>query len=77
MNSGLRLAGCGAVAAIMMLAFGAQAQPPKKPACKAFKEESACKTTDCAWVAAVMDSSGKKEKKKGYCRAMPKPKEKK
>jgi hypothetical protein len=66
-------------AAIAIFAFEVQAQAPKKksPACSSLKEEGMCKTRDdCTWVSAVMDASGKKEKKKGYCRAMPKPKQK-
>lgn len=66
-------------AAIAVFAFEVQAQAPKKksPACTSLKEEGMCKTrNDCTWTSAVMDASGKKEKKKGYCRAMPKPKPK-
>jgi hypothetical protein len=62
-------------AAIAVFAFNAHAQTPKKmsPACTSLKEEGKCKTRDdCSWTSAVMDASGKKEKKKGYCRAMPK-----
>ena len=63
------------VAAIGTFAFDVHAQTPKKmsPACTSLKEEGKCKTRDdCSWTSAVMDASGKKEKKKGYCRAMPK-----
>ena len=67
-------------AAVAVFAFEVQAQaPPKKksPACTSLKEEGMCKTRDeCTWTSAAMDASGKKEKKKGYCRAMPKPKQK-
>src|ERR1700704_4662719 len=53
-------------AAIAVFAFDAHAQTPKKksPACASLKEEGKCKTRDdCRWIAAVMDTSGKKEKK--------------
>jgi hypothetical protein len=76
MNKVHRGLGVAAVAtAFAVFAFGAQAQAPmkKSPACKSLKEEGACKARDeCTWVAAVVDAKTQKEKRKGYCRAMPK-----
>ena len=80
MNYVLRGAAMASIAAaVAVFAYGAEAQAPNKksPACTSLKEEGTCKTRDdCTWTSAVMDVSGKKEKKKGYCRAMPKPKQK-
>ena len=76
MNYVLRGAAAASIAAaVAVFAYGAEAQAPKKksPACTSLKEEGTCKTRDdCTWTSAVMDASGKKEKKKCYCRAMPK-----
>jgi hypothetical protein len=73
----LRGAGVACIAAAMIAAFSSNvgAQAPKKtsPACNLLKDEGACKTRDdCTWVPGVMDAAGKKEKRKGYCRALPK-----
>jgi hypothetical protein len=75
MNNVLRGLGVSAVAAAFaVFVFDAQAQAPKKaPACNSLKDEGACKTRDdCTWVSALVDAKTQKEKRKGYCRAMPK-----
>ena len=46
----------------------APAQPAKDPACITLKDKTACGArTDCYWVAAVTDATGK-EKRGAYCR---------
>jgi len=63
------------VAAFAVFVFDAQAQAPMKKAtaCNSLKDEGACKTRDdCTWVPGLVDAKTQKEKRKGYCRAMPK-----
>jgi hypothetical protein len=46
----------------------APAQSAKDPACITLKDKTACGArTDCYWVAAVTDQTGK-EKRRAYCR---------
>lgn len=57
-----------------------EAQAPKrKPvACNTLKDEGACKTRDdCTWVSVALDTKTQKEKRKAYCRVMPKVRTKK
>jgi hypothetical protein len=56
----------------------AKAEKKAKSACNAISEETACKAdAACAWVAALMDKSTGKQKRKAYCRTKPKPPAKK
>jgi hypothetical protein len=49
-----------------------------KSACNAITEEAACKADQtCSWVAALMDKTTGKQKRKAYCRTKPKPPAKK
>ena len=49
-----------------------------KSECNAITDETACKANAaCAWVAALMDKSTGKQKRKAYCRTKPKPPAKK
>jgi hypothetical protein len=55
-----------------------KAAPKPKSACNAITEEAACKAdATCAWVAALMDKTTGKQKRKAYCRTKPKPPAKK
>jgi hypothetical protein len=52
--------------------------PKAKSACNAMTEEAACKAdATCSWVAALMDKTTGKQKRKAYCRTKPKPPAKK
>jgi hypothetical protein len=76
-----------AAAAMALFAVTAEAQqkapekaaPAKaKSACNAITEEAACKAdATCSWVAALMDKSTGKQKRKAYCKTKPKPPAKK
>lgn len=45
-----------------------------KSACNAIADETACKAdATCAWVAALMDKTTGKQKRKAYCKTKPKP----
>ena len=75
-----RIFGISAAAvALTVFGFTAQAQmkekaAPKPPACSKIKDEVACKARDdCMWSPEVKDAKGK-VKKKGACKAKPKPK---
>jgi hypothetical protein len=49
-----------------------------KSACNAITEETACKAdATCSWVAALMDKTTGKQKRKAYCKTKPKPPAKK
>jgi hypothetical protein len=56
-----------------------KAAPAKaKSACNAITEEAACKAdATCSWIAALMDKSTGKQKRKAYCKTKPKPPAKK
>jgi hypothetical protein len=55
------------VGALMSIGYGALAQATKSTACKGL-EESACKAkSECQWIKASVDKSGK-VKRKAYCR---------
>lgn len=76
-----RIFGISAAAvALTVFGFTAQAQKkedkaaPKPPACSKIKDGAACKARDdCVWTDEVKDDKGK-VKKKGSCKAKPKPK---
>ena len=57
----------------------AEKKPAKpKSACNAKADEAACKAdATCAWVAALMDKTTGKQKRKAYCKTKPKPPAKK
>ena len=56
----------------------AEKKAKTKSLCNAITEEAACKAnTTCAWVAALMDKTTGKQKRKAYCRTKPKPPTKK
>ena len=77
--------------AALMIGVTAQAQEKKaepaaktekkakpKSVCNSIAEEAACKANaTCAWVAALMDKTTGKQKRKAYCRTKPKPPTKK
>jgi hypothetical protein len=73
----------GAAAIVVLAASNANVSaetakaPPKPPACNTLKEEAGCKgRDDCQWVAASVDAKTGKEKRKAYCRSVPKAKPK-
>jgi hypothetical protein len=73
--------GLGALAAAAVLCLGVTAQAQDKTkaksACNAIKEEAACKADGtCTWVAALMDKTTGKQKRKAYCKSKPKAKAK-
>jgi hypothetical protein len=73
--------GLGALAAAALLSLGvvADAQDKAKPksACNAIKDEAACKAdATCTWIAALMDKTTGKQKRRAYCKSKPKPKPK-
>jgi hypothetical protein len=52
----------------------AEKKAKAKSACNSITEEAACKADQtCSWVAALMDKTTGKQKRKAYCRTKPKP----
>ena len=58
----------------------AKAEKPAKTksACNAITDETACKAdSTCTWIAALVDKTSGKQKRKAYCKTKPKPPAKK
>ena len=75
MKTSAKLLGVAAAVAVLLVGASGMAQDAaKKPgktksACNAITEETACKAKDsCRWIAAIMDETTGKPKRKAYCR---------